>query len=58
MYGDGAITIEGAAVGTPVSVYDVAGSLLYRGVTDETIQLGRKGLVVVVVGSKAVRVAL
>ena len=45
-------------MGTPVSVYDVAGSLLYSGVTDETIQLGRKGLVVVVVGSKAVRVAL
>ncbi|WP_289856955.1 hypothetical protein [uncultured Muribaculum sp.] len=58
VYGDGAITIEGAAVGTPVSVYDVTGSLLYSGVTDETIQLGRKGLVVVVVGNKAVRVAL
>ena len=58
VYGDGAITIEGAPVGTPVSVYDVAGSLLYSGVADETIELGRHGLVIVVVGNKAVRVAL
>ena len=55
---DGTITVSGVAPETPVAVYDVAGAQLFNGTADTAIALNRRGLVIVVVADKAVRLAL
>lgn len=55
---NGTITVEGVAASTPVAVYDAAGVQLFNGTADTAIALNRRGLVIVVVGNSAVRVAL
>ncbi|MCM1021749.1 MAG: hypothetical protein NC343_05780 [Muribaculum sp.] len=56
--GDGSFSVEGTEARTTVSVYDLTGVCLYNGATGESVQLNRRGLVLVVVGDKATRLAL
>ncbi|MDE7396570.1 MAG: hypothetical protein K2M98_02465 [Muribaculum sp.] len=55
---DGSFKVEGVATSTPVIVYDVTGALLWSGDASTTVNLNRRGLVIVKAGNTARRLAL